>query len=715
MNTRIHIQEAFKFALSITLMYWLVLWMNWDLTAYGVLAITVISLSTSGASINKGVMRVIGTIIACIVALILIAWFAQARWGMMFALAGYLTFVSYFLQTSRYPYAWYVAGIVTVVIWANTYGAIDNTFHFAIFRLLETSAGVLIYTLVSIFLWPQTADKQFYRQGAETLDCLCQQIQLYRATLRGEKGNDASVVRRKLGTLSSQLQATMREAISDSSLIHEQKQEWLHALAMLRSLTDHLALWPVINKAYQHPELNQARLDLEHALQVVERRCVRIGELWRTAQLLGAASVTDDLALMQVLQTKLTVPDIAHNAERGLLLNQAKLLRGIDQASLQLLITLRGLVELDSSVIQTDQLESVIFDQAPRWDLERLLKSLVPALALIFGFLFWVFPSSPPPGGNSLIMFCVIFALLVPMGTSFRNLALAHTLGGLAIAPLYFIIMPWLDGGAGLLTMIFLMSFVFGYLGERWPLTKLGGMIVFAMAADVSNTQTYSFMKWLNSEFVYIMALIIVTLVVMFMTPIHPEKILLRRISHFFHACTVVSKGFTKRATAEIKKSERNLCKVRILPRELFAVEQTLNYKLFPANTQSKIRYLLDSVQDLAFRMQVLDTLMKQVTTNGPIVPLGTELPQQLQQIFQSWVKTTTATGVSEAEWGKIETLYSELEQRLEAYYTESEKPFYNEQMAIDLTALLYGVRSLLDEMVEIDRAIHDINWLQWQ
>ena len=87
------------------------------------------------------------------------------------------------------------------------------------------------------------------------------------------------------------------------------------------------------------------------------------------------------------------------------------------------------------------------------------------------------------------------------------------------------------------------------------------------------------------------MALIIIALVVMFMTPIHPEKILLRRINRFFHACAAVIEGFSRVPIMGIKKSERNLCNVRMLPRDLFAVEQTLNYKLFPANAQSKINY----------------------------------------------------------------------------------------------------------------------------
>ncbi|NOR41541.1 MAG: hypothetical protein GQ537_10065, partial [Gammaproteobacteria bacterium] len=54
MTQKIQLQEAFKLALSMMLFYWLALTMDWDLPKFGALAIVIISLSTTGASLNKG-------------------------------------------------------------------------------------------------------------------------------------------------------------------------------------------------------------------------------------------------------------------------------------------------------------------------------------------------------------------------------------------------------------------------------------------------------------------------------------------------------------------------------------------------------------------------------------------------------------------------------------------------------------------------------------
>ena len=719
MTTRIRLQESFKFALSMVLMYWLALWMDWDLAKYGALAIVLISLSTSGASINKGVMRVIGTVIGCVVGLILVAWFSQERWSMMFALAGYLIFTSYFMQTSRYPYAWYVAGFVPLIIWSDTYGAVDNSFHFAIFRLLETAAGVLIYSLVSLLLWPQTASEQFYRQGGEYLDQLCRLIRLNQDALCGINNDTAPAVQGKLDALSTQLQTTLGAAVNDTMVVREQKHEWQHALATLRALTDSLVLWRTTDEAYlrRNPELGQA--DLEHALETIERRCARIGELWRDRQLPGEATLGDDKPLLQTISLDLSLPRMITNVERGLLMTLADQLSQLDQQSRNLLILLRVLTGLDSTAALTDPLDHLPPDRPPRWDPVRLLKSLIPALAFIIGFLFWIYPTTPPPSGQSIAMMSGVIGLMVGLGANVRYVALIFAAGGLlVVAPIYFVVMPWLDSGIGLLSMIFLLSFTFGYLGGRWPMVKLSGLLLFVMTTNISNDQSYSFMGWMSGEFMMIMAGLIVNVVVMFMTALRPEKIMSRQIRGFFHACAAVTRGFVN-VTEKGRRAEHFMRKVRRAPGELRAVERTLDYSRLPANASERVNHLLDSIDSVAARLRVVKTLIERVTANASSIhptpsPLGVELPHRLHRLFERWAMTTQSTAVTEEERGAITMLYQELEERLETYHAEAGSPTYSEQIATDLTALLGGIHGLLDVMAETDRIIHDIGWTQW-
>ena len=60
-------------------------------------------------------------------------------------------------------------------------------------------------------------------------------------------------------------------------------------------------------------------------------------------------------------------------------------------------------------------------------------------------------------------------------------------------SPIYWLVMPALSTGLGLLGLIFIYSFVFGYLGGRSPALKSGPIMMFLMMTGISNQQRYSF------------------------------------------------------------------------------------------------------------------------------------------------------------------------------------------------------------------------------
>ena len=719
MTTRIRLQEAFKFALSMVLVYWLALWMDWDLAKYGALAVVLISLSTSGASITKGVMRVIGTVFGCVVGLIFVEWFSQARWSMMLALSSYLVFTGYFLQTSRYPYAWFVAGFLPLVIWSDTYGAVDNSFHFAAFRLLETVSGVIIYSLVSVLFWPQTSGTQFYSLGGEYLNQLGKLFRLKESTLGEQKNEDALAIQRKLDALATQLQTTLGGALNDTVLVQERKHEWKRAVSTLRALSDSMVLWRSTDQVYQRRNPEGHQTDLEQVLDIIDQRFARISELWQARQQLSKVSPGDDGPLLQKLSLDLTLPPTLTSVERGLIINRIDQLRQLDQQSRNLLLILRVVTGLDTTSTLTEQPGLMSPDRAPRWDPLRMLKSLIPAFSFIIGFLFWIFPDSPPPSGQAIAMMSGIFGLIVLLGANVRYLGLVLGAAGLlVVAPIYFVVMPWLDGGVGLLIMIFLLSFISAYLGGRWPIVKLSIMLLFVMTTGISNEQSYSFMGWMSAEFMMIIGGIIVNLVVMFMTTILPEKIMARKILIFFHNCSAVTRGFVNVAKKR-RRTEYFIREMRRAPGELRALEHTLDYSPLPENARERINQLLDSFESVAARLRVVNTLVEQVrggaSSNHPVTsPLGVELPHRLHRLFERWAMSIKSSVVTEEERDSIKKLYNELEDRLETYHAEAGAPTYSEQMETDLIALLGGVRGLLDAMAETDKVVHDIHWSQW-
>ncbi len=721
MNTRIQLQEAFKFALSMVLMYWLALWMDWDLVHYGPLAILLISLSSAGASLNKGLMRVIGTVIACLVGFAFLDWFGQERWLMMVALAGYLIFTGYFMQASRYAYAWYVAGFVPLVIWGDTYMDIDNAFHFGIFRLLETSVGVLIYSIVSVVLWPRFAGDELYRQGSLFLQSYRKLFGLYSGALRLQaEPDETAALRLRLDALLPQIQGTLQAAYGDSLAVRGQKRVWARIPVQFHTLLDALELWRLSIDDCRSLSLDQSFVGLDHSLSILDQRFERIDELWQVGQVPSAIPKCDDARLMLEVPADLGKIDGFSYAQRGMLLNYAHQFHTLDRASRELLTTLRVLVGIDSTRALAPLTPDHKGNKPPRWNPQHFTKALIPALAFIFGYLFWILPTDPPPGGQSVATQSGTLGLLSILSpVNMRNLVLMLIAClFVVVAPVYLVVMPWLDTGAGLLFLIFVYSMFFCYLGYRWPAIKLAALLLFVVTVNISNQQTYSFIGLVNLGFVLLIGGSSVIIATMLLIPTRPEKILVRGIQRFFRGCARISGGYAQILIGSRRRHYKNgyATVVQSGPGQLRAIEKSLDYRLLPEKSQEKMHHLLDTLHSVVYRLFVTRKLLDgfasaTVPSAGKTPsPLGTALPRELQNLFEHWAKETRVSIASEQQRIKVHKLDHELEQLLKAYATNTEaQP--DERMLVNLTALLGSVRGLLDAMEEIDQAVYAINW----
>ena len=71
-------KEAIKTGLAMTIAYGISLWMGWENPYWAGFAVAMISLSTVGQSLNKGAMRMLGTLVAAVAALTFIVWLVQS-------------------------------------------------------------------------------------------------------------------------------------------------------------------------------------------------------------------------------------------------------------------------------------------------------------------------------------------------------------------------------------------------------------------------------------------------------------------------------------------------------------------------------------------------------------------------------------------------------------------------------------------------------------
>ena len=726
MTKTVQLQEAFKLALSLMLFYWLALYMDWELSKFGALAIVVTSLSTSGASLNKGVMRVTGTGIGALAGFVLLSWFSQSPLGMLLATAVYLVFVGYFIQTTRQGDTWFNAGLLAVAVWSSSYMQIDTAFHIATNRFLETAAGVLLFTVVSALLWPRTSGAALQRQGQALWEGMQELFKQYRRQLStGSMPSTAAELRPRLAGEYQQMLATLDAAYSDTPRVGTQKRSWEILRINLRSFNNAQELWRESINDCRALDLNTLLPGLEAALDTLGRRLGHGRMLWEEQKTETIEYNLDDTALMSELALEIDARACKELSrfQQAALMNFVMQLQTLDRGSRELLQTLRVLAGLDpdSSLHGRTQITDPFKPSA--WNPERLLRALFPATCWIVGFAFWYYVN--PPGGPAIPMMGAVFGLMMTMAPAnlFGLLIVLLLSMFIAVAPVYMFLMPTLDSGFSILALIFIYTFVFGYLGGRSPILKIGPLVMFVMMININNNQVYSFIALVTAGLVILLGISIVVFVHRLLSPMHPEKILLRSVHRFLGGCVRVVDDLRLRSPRQKIRGRRRRKRVfetAILPisAQLLSVEKNLDYTQFPDNTPEKVQDLVDNLQSIRFRLQSLETTYDKAERESPelmqaLAPLNKKWHLQVQGIFEKWARLEKADTLIE-EWSAQTDLSHELEQQLGELKQGTDPDDINGRALQNLYAVMGSTQSLLDAMKELGDSMKQINWNQW-
>ncbi len=702
--------------------------MNWDLPKYGALAIVLISLDTTGASLQKGVMRMIGTTVGLAVGLLGLALFAQDGWLTLLYHASYLILVGYFMQASRYPYAWFVAGFLPSLVWATTYGKVDNAFHYAIFRYLETSAGIVIYTLVSAVLWPRRAGDQLAREGADFSAGLGKLLGLYRRQFEaGELPTEATELRNRLAGSLPKMLATLDAAYADTPSVVAKKRVWEAFRVNIRAIDDALELWRQSLDDCRRLDMDRLMPQVHSALETMQERFARIDHLWRV-QIAGqerkGAGDGDDL-LLKPLQLDLasnSLADLSH-LDRGALLSFVQQLNVLDLACRELLRTMRVLAGLAPvRVVESRALAAGLY-RPSRWDPARLINGLLPAVSFAAAYVFWIY--FDPPTGPSVPNMAATFGLLALMAS--MNVLVLIPLALVAIwgivAPVYFLVMPRLSTGLELLTFIFVFAFAVGLFRGRLAPLKTLTLVMFVMMTGISNHQSYSFVGLVNGALMMVLGLGAVAVVQTLLSPIRPEQSLLTSVRRFFRGCERLIGEYSLAGPSEQDQGRwlrKRYFESMILPapKKIQAAQKHLDYRLLPKNSPEKVQRLLDTIQGISYRLQSLEIAHKRLSRHCPQLPesfitLGSQLRGLLQPVFRSWAAFKPGDELARKR-SELQHLSHDLKRQFDVLELDRDGTPIGDEMVTELYTMMGTIRGLLDAMASAQVAINQINWQQF-
>jgi uncharacterized membrane protein YfcA len=148
---------SIKLSISMVLAFMIPMALAWDQPSTA--AITVMLIASAGGvseSLSKGVTRIIGTVIGAVIGLTLIAVFPQDRLLYLLSLSLILMIIIYLYYTYRGDSSVFIlSAMVIMMIFLQ---GPENAFLYGIDRTYMTIFGIVVYSVVGIFIWPFKAE-----------------------------------------------------------------------------------------------------------------------------------------------------------------------------------------------------------------------------------------------------------------------------------------------------------------------------------------------------------------------------------------------------------------------------------------------------------------------------------------------------------------------------------------------------------------------------
>ena len=710
-------KEAIKTGLAMTIAYGIALYMNWEKPYWAGFAVAFISLATTGQSLNKGALRMLGTVVTTVVALILIALFAQARWLFMLSLSAYIGFCTYMMGGAKHQYFWHVCGFVCTVICMDAGPNSAKAFETAILRSQETGLGILVYSLVAVFIWPNTS-----RAGFEDAACklASTQKQLYRSYLdlmsgRREAGQ-AKALRAQEVQEQTRIGQLLEAAESDTYEIWEVRQQWGRYRSHAAELGEMLARWRLSFAEVKALDLPRLLPNLTAFGAEIDERLAQIGRMLAN-QAPEKHPVAMDLALDATAAGALS-----HFHKAALTVTRSRLqhLELLTQSMFVCLSDIRGFGRPVSKADAT-HLPSGGFVLDP----DRLMGAARVLLIMWLAFFALIYINGMP-GGAGFVSMTVSFGMaMATMPQAPAALMYMPAAGGVLFAGLvHMFVMPKLSSFIGLGSLIFAVTFGICYLfaTPRQVLGRAFGLAMFVTLASISNEQTYSFLKIANNALMFAILFLILNITEHVPFSLRPERAFLRLRGRFFRSCKYLMSTMRLNSQRNVTRNERwktafHAREVSTLPRKLGAWVPRIDTKAMSGTSPQQVQAVVTSMQGLTYRMQEL--LEERGHPQAPF------LVQELRADIEAWhlrvqenfqrLSEDLAVEENETFRSKLNGILNRLEKNITGTLEKTAQGKISDREGENFYRLLGALRGVSEALVDSVGSISMIDWAQWK
>ena len=718
MKLSVAAKESIKTALAMTIAYGIALSMDWSTPMWAGFSVAFVSLSTTGHSFNKSAMRMLGTMVAAIAALCLIALFPQDRWLFILALSIYVGFCTYMMGAAKYQYFWYVCGYVCIIVSLEAGPSSVDAFELAILRTQETGLGILVYSVVAIVLWPGSSVDDFNTVVAQLNST---QHKLYRSHFSLMNGQGTTAESEALMGQGIAQQTLFKSLLSaaetDSYEIGRQHSQWQRYQNQSSKFSAIMARWQdsvtaveTVDKQRIMPNLVDFNTELEQRFGQIER-------------MLEGNAPTHRPRDIELQLDKDALKSLSHFQQSALLAIHTNL-QELAPATRALF---NGIAEL-KNFGHEDSLAPIVEPRTPRaefaFDIERLASIVQITAILWLSFLAFIYVYDLPGGIFLIVVSGVIgMSLAADPNKKVSSMFMPFTNSVLFCTVLYAFVMPQLTSFIGLGIMIFLVTFIicYRYSSPQQAMGRTAGLAVFVTMIAVENHQTYNILIVYNTAMVFIGMFIVFLITAYIPFSPRPEQAFMRLQSRFFRSCEYLISRYSATQSRPLSFWERrrkafHLREIKTLPNKILARGGAIRTALLPGSSREQIDAISNHFQVTGMRIQAL----LESHSNPPSQFFIDELLADtrawrltMQEAFQSLSKHSiieNGTGFRN-KTGKIT---GHLEARIETMLNNTDYDQISEMDRDNFYRLLGAYRGISDALLEHSGNARLIDWEEW-
>ncbi|NOQ65304.1 MAG: hypothetical protein GQ582_12405 [Methyloprofundus sp.] len=712
MTLSITAKESIKTALAMTIAYGIALAMDWGTPMWAGFSVAFVSLSTSGQSFNKSAMRLLGTVVAGIASLILIALFPQDRWLFILALSLYVGFCTYMMGAAKYQYFWFVCGYVCIIVALEAGPNPVSAFHLATLRVQETGLGILVYSVVTALLWHKSSADDFNTLVIQ-LNSTQQQLYRHYFNLLNGRGHLADAQDLIIQSHQQQLQfkALLDAVETDSYEVSQQHWLWQSYQNQMLELSTTLESWH--SDFLTMPPLDNSRflLNLKAFDQELEQRFVQI------QQMLKGHAPKYQAQSIQLELDKNALKSLSHFQQAALLAMQTNLLKleQVTQVLHQNIADIKGFNQKNRVPTPKNQPPKTAFT----FDIERLASIVQVMATLWLSFLAFIYITDLPGSIFFVVVTGVIgMALAANPNLPVSSMFMPFANSTLFCSIIYAIIMPQLSSFFGLGIMIFIVTFVICYVysAPQQSMGRAAGLSVFVTMISIDNQQSYHILSVFNTALVFVEMFIILVITSYIPFSSRPDKAFTRLLKRFFRSSEYLiadlsSKQQTPLSFWEKQRKAFHRQELKTLPNKIKKRSQLINTRVFTSASKIQIQATCDHLQLLNIRLQAL--------LEADAKPQATLLLKALSVDSQNWsecllqaLQCLEAHLVIDNLKSQLNAITADMEAQIQNEIESSPLSDRDRENFYHLLGAYHGVSSAL---LNYSENAQGINWVEWQ